>query len=149
YYPSVNSMDEEDPFLGFFRQMNPQQGQNSSDQLTIEVMPLPEQGKPNSFTGGVGDFNLTAAVDKYDVRANEAVTLTLKVEGRGNLAAIGEPKAKWPENVELYDSKGVAKSSSGGVGQKVFEFLLIPRAPGKVMLPALEMSFFDPAKGAY
>lgn len=149
YYPNVSSLDDEDPFMGFFRQMTPQQGQNSSEQLSIDVMPLPEAGKPNSFTGGVGDFNVTSAVDKYDVRANEAVTLTLKVEGRGNLAAIGEPKAKWPDNVELYDSKGVVKSGTGGVGQKVFEFLLIPRAPGKVVLPPLELSFFDPSKNAY
>ena len=77
------------------------------------------------------------------------MTLTAKVEGRGNLAAIGEPKAKWPDTVEIYDSKGTAKAGPGGVGQKVFEFLLIPRAPGKVTLPSLELSFFDPTKGAY
>jgi hypothetical protein len=149
YYPNSNSLDEEDPFMGFFHQMTPQQGVGRSEQVAIDVMPLPEDGKPNSFTGGVGDFTVTSAVDKYDVHANEAVTLTLKVEGRGNLAAIGEPKAHWPDNVELYDSKGVAKAGSGGVGQKVFEFLLIPRAPGKVILPPLEFSFFDPAKKAY
>ena len=90
-----------------------------------------------------------AAVDKTDVRANEAITLTAKLEGRGNLASIGEPKAKWPDGVEIYDSKGVAKAGAGGVGQKIFEFVLIPRAPGKTTLPALELSYFDPTKGAY
>ena len=39
--------------------------------------------------------------DKYDVRANDAVTLTVKVEGKGNLASIQEPKAKWPESIEI------------------------------------------------
>jgi hypothetical protein len=149
YYPNSSSMDDEDPFMGFFRQMQPQQGQERSEQLPIEVMPLPEEGKPNSFTGGVGDFNLIAAADKIDVRANEAVTLTAKLEGRGNLAAIGEPKAKWPEGLEIYDSKGVAKSGPGGVGQKVFEFTLIPRIPGKLTLPALELSYFDPTQSRY
>jgi hypothetical protein len=151
YYPNTRqgSLDDEDPFMGFFHQMTPQQGADRSEQLTVDVLPLPEEGKPNSFTGGVGDFNISSAVDKYEVHANEAVTLTLKVEGRGNVAAIGEPKAKWPENVELYDAKGVAKAGHAGVGEKVFEFLLIPRAPGKVVLPPLEFSFFDPAKKAY
>jgi hypothetical protein len=148
YYANT-STDEEDPFMGFFRQMTPMQGNDRSEILNIDVLPLPDEGKPNSFTGGVGDFSVTSAVDKYEVRANEAVTLTLKVEGRGNLAAIGEPKAKWPDSVELYDSKGAAKSGRLGVGEKVFEYLLIPRAPGKVTLPALEFSFFDPIRKEY
>jgi hypothetical protein len=151
YYPSNgrSDLDEEDPFMSFFHQMQPQAGQDRSEQLTVDVLPLPEDGKPNSFTGGVGDFNLIAAVDKYEVRANEPVTLTLKIEGRGNLAAIGEPKAKWPENVELYDSKGNAKTGKAGVGEKVFEFLLIPRVPGQLTLPPIEFSYFDPAQKAY
>lgn len=149
YYVNSSSTDEEDPFMGFFRQMQPQQGQERSEQLAIEVLGLPEEGRPNSFTGGVGDFSLVSAADKIDVRANEAVTLTAKLEGRGNLAAIGEPKAKWPDGLEIYDSKGVAKSGPGGVGQKVFEFTLIPRAPGRMTLPALELSYFDPTLSKY
>jgi hypothetical protein len=149
YYSNSNAMDDEDPFAGFFRQMTPQQGSDRSEHLTVDVIPLPEEGKPQSFTGGVGDFSIASAVDKVEVRANEALTLTLKIEGKGNLAAIGEPKAKWPENVELYDSKGTAKSGRMGVGQKVFEFLLIPRVPGKVTLPAMDFSYFDPGKKEY
>ncbi len=151
YYasPGGDSLDEEDPFMGFFRQMTPRAGGDRSEQLNIEVLPLPEEGKPGSFTGGVGDFSISASVDKTDVRANESVTLTFKVNGRGNLAAIGEPKAKWPQDIELYDSKGTAKTGRAGVGEKVFEYLLIPRNPGKLVLPALELSYFDPAKKSY
>jgi hypothetical protein len=75
--------------------------------------------------------------------------VTVKIEGHGNLAAVTEPKAKWPENVELYDTKGRAKTGKGGVGEKVFEYLLIPRVPGKLDLPGLEFSFFDPVKKTY
>ena len=149
YYAKSDVDDEADPFTQFFAQMAPRTGQSRSESLYVEVVPLPEQGKPSSFTGGVGDFSLTTAVDKYEVRANEAVNLTVKVEGKGNVAAIGEPKAKWPDTVELYESKGNAKTDKGGVGTKIFEFLLIPRVPGKVTLPQLELSFFDPIKGAY
>ncbi len=55
----------------------------------------------------------------------------------------------WPQSVDLYDSKGTAKPEAGGVGEKDFEFLLIPRAPGKVTLPPLEFSYFDPVKKSY
>lgn len=151
YYaqPGGGMGDDEDPFLKFFQQLAPRSANTRSEVMTVEVGPLPEAGKPQSFTGGVGDFSVTSAVDKYDVRANEAVTLTVKIEGRGNVAAVGEPKSKWPDNIELYDSKGTSKSGRGGVGQKTFEFLLIPRAAGQYTLPELEFSFFDPIKKEY
>ncbi len=149
YFAQPAGVDEDDPILNFFQQMVTRTGAEKSEQLTVDVVPLPDAGKPASFSGGVGDFNVTSAVDKYDVRANDAVTLTVKVEGKGNVASIGEPKAKWPDNVELYDSKGKSKSGKGGVGEKDFEFLLIPRQQGKLVLPGLEFSFFDPVKKTY
>jgi hypothetical protein len=149
YYGASTQQDEDDPFATFFQSLAPRVGTGRSEVLTVEVEPLPMAGRPSSFTGGVGDFNVTSAVDRYDVRANEAVTLTVKVEGRGNASSIEEPKAKWPDNVELYEAKGTAKSGEAGVGEKVFEFLLIPRAEGKVTLPSLEFAFFDPTRKEY
>jgi len=143
YYPQGGMDDGEDPFMQFFRQMAPQSSSAQSETLTVEVMPLPSEGRPASFSGAVGDFSVTATADRTEVHANEAVNLKVLVQGKGNVAAIGEPKAKWPDTVELYDSKGSAKSNRG-VGEKLFEMVLIPRAEGKVSLPGLEFSFFDP-----
>lgn len=141
--------DNEDPFFQFFGQMQLREATSRSESLMVEVLPLPQDNRPSSFSGGVGDFNVSSAVDKYDVRANEAVNLTFKIEGQGNMAAIGEPKAKWPDGVELYDSKGSSNSGKGGLGSKVFEYVLIPRTPGKLTLPPMEFSYFDPAKKNY
>jgi len=149
YYSNQGVDDGEDPFATFFQQLAPRVGTSRSEILKIESLPLPEENRPQSFSGGVGDFSVASAIDKYEVRANEAVTLTVKIEGHGNVAAIQEPKGKWPANIELYESKGRAKSGQGGVGEKVFEFLLIPRTTGKVDLPPLEISFFDPIKASY
>jgi hypothetical protein len=149
YYAGSGNDDGEDPFLQFFRQMTPREGYTHSEPLTLDILPLPVDGKPASFSGAVGDFSIMSAVDKTEVRANEAITLTVKIEGRGNVAAIGQPKATWPQNVEQYDSKGIAKANKGGVGEKDFEILLIPRAPGDITLPGLEFSYFDPGKKQY
>ena len=140
---------DEDPFSQFFQQMVPRQAVVTSDPLTIDVSAVPADDKPVGYSGGVGDFKISASVDKYEVKAGEPVTVTLKVEGKGNLAAVEEPKFQLPQGVELYDSKGQTKNGHGGVGEKDFEFLLIPRAPGKLVVPPIEMSFFDPIKRAY
>jgi hypothetical protein len=152
YYSGLrdNSFDEEDPFFGFFQQMAPRVGSGESEKLEINVAPLPVQGKTEQFTGGIGDFNVVAALDKHEVRANEAVALSVKVEGKGNVAAIQSPQTQWPPHLELYDSKGKAQGRrGGGVGEKIFEYLLIPRQPGEITLPSIEFEFFDPVKKQY
>lgn len=143
------SMDEDDPFQFFFPQMTPRTGVQKSEPVTVEVLPLPEAGKPASFTGGVGEFEVTSAMDRTEVRAGEALSLTLQIEGRGNVSAIELPPVKWPEGVDLFDTKGNVKPGQGGIGTKSFEFLLIPRKEGELKLPAIEISFFSPSKDAY
>jgi hypothetical protein len=153
YYVNTNNnnQDEDDPFFsfGFFQQMVPKAWSGKSEPLDILVSPLPEQGKPSSFTGGVGDFSVISAVNKYDVKANEAINLTVKIEGKGNVSSIQEPKIQWPEGLDFYDSSGKAQTSKNGTGEKIFEFVLIPREPGPLNLPPIEFGFFDPDKKAY
>ncbi len=59
--------------------------------ISIEVLPLPEDGRPNEFTGAVGRFTLTADVDKRRVRVGTSVKLTLTIEGAGNLEFLDPP----------------------------------------------------------
>lgn len=141
--------DSEDPFLNFFKQLAPREGTSQSEPIYVQVMPLPPEGRPANFSGGVGDFSIASAVDKYDVRANEPLTLTVKIEGQGNVAAIGEPRASWPSQIEYYDSKATVHSGKGGVGSKIFEILLIPRKSGSLILPPMELSYFDPSQKKY
>lgn len=157
YYGSRNAPgfgDEEldeafQPFMNFFGQMNPMNATAASDPVTIEVEPLPESGKPANFSGGVGDFDVQSMVDRYEIKAGEAITLTLKIEGKGNVSAIEEPKPKWPAGVEVYDSKSRVKSGRGGAGEKIFEILLIPRTAGKLEIPGIELAYFDPKAKKY
>ena len=48
----------DDPFFSFFPQMAPKVAAGKSDLLSISVVPLPEAGKPSSFSGGVGRFTV-------------------------------------------------------------------------------------------
>lgn len=150
YIPQMDlDFEDMDPLQSFFGRMTPKQAVARGQPLSVEVLPLPADGKPETFTGGVGEFSVSSAVDKYQVRANEALNLKVKVEGRGNLAAIGEARVQWPADLEVYDSKGTAKVGKAGVGEKLFEYVLIPRAPGKLTLPAMEFAFFDPVQKKY
>ncbi len=139
----------DDSIFNFFRKSLPKAGQVKSDPIVIESIPLPIAGRPDSFTGGVGDFSVSASVSSAEVRANEPLTLTLQVAGQGNLAAIAAPQVKWPAELELYDTQIKVKAEKGGRGEKTFEFLIIPRKPGHFKLPSIDLGFFDPGAKSY
>lgn len=151
YFPRQqrNAMDEDNPIFGFFQQLAPRVAASQSEVLKVKVDSLPSEGKPDTFTGGVGDFTIDSAIDKTEVHANEALSLTLKIEGKGGLATVQPPKLNWNNGVELFESKGKDYPGKGGQGLKVFELLLIPRIPGKLTLPPITLSFYNPTTKTY
>jgi hypothetical protein len=126
--------------------------QLKTEPLTIEALPLPTAGRPADFDpASVGHFTLEARVDRSQVRVGEAVTLTVAVAGQGNLRKLATPKLPPLEGWKSYEPKvDVKLADAGGItGSKTVEFLLLPERAGTTMIPAFELSFFDPAAGAY
>lgn len=133
----------------FFNQR--EQVELKSRPVSLNVKPLPS-GKPTSFTGAVGKFNFSGSYDKDKVNANDPVILKLTVSGAGNLKLIDPPQLTFPNGIEFNDPSVTNKvnDKDGGIsGTKTFEYLLIPRAPGKLELPPIEFSYFDPVAATY
>jgi len=119
--------------------------------VAIQVKPLPSN-KPESFKGAVGKFSFNATMDKSSVKANDAITLKLNVNGTGNIKLIESPKVTFPTDFDTYDpkiSQSTAPKSGDISGSKTFEYLMIPRNPGTYKIPAINFSYFDPATGQY
>ncbi len=123
-----------------------------SQPVTIEVLPLPEAGKPSDFSGAVGEFNLKASLSKDSVKANEAITLTVRISGSGNIKMLPEPKLNLPPDFEKYEPKVTQKinrTGAGVSGYKQFEYVLIPRFPGEQRIAPISFSYFDPRTKSY
>ena len=119
--------------------------------IKIKVKPLP-QGKNSAFYGGVGDFNISSTISSTDVTANDAVTVRVILSGTGNLKLIKTPEIKFPQDFDIYDPKVENKYSIKGgrqTGNKVYEYLVIPRHAGQYTIPALEFQYFDTKSGTY
>ncbi len=115
---------------------------------TLNVLPYPS-GKPADFAGAVGVFTLASAVDQEVVNVNEAITLTLKLSGTGNLNLFDLPELEFPNDLEVFPpttdfEKEPFRDDISGTKTKAY--ILIPRQPGEFMLPATELSYFDPGK---
>lgn len=113
--------------------------------LKLNVKELPA-GKPAFFSGAVGKFNISSTISGTELKANEAVTLRMVISGTGNMKLIKTPQVTFPEDFEIYDPKVDNKfslKSTGFSGNKIIEYLAIPRYGGEYTIPAVKFSYFD------
>lgn len=118
--------------------------------ITLQVDPLPQ--RPANFSGGVGKFNISASLDKKDVKAGEPITLRVVVGGIGNLKLLKQPVVNFPKDFDKYDAKVTDKTrltANGVEGNMVYDFLAVPRNQGSYTIPSVELTYYDTGKNAY
>ena len=123
-----------------------------SPALTINVKPLPEQGKPADFSGAVGSFKIKSQIDKTNFKIDEPITLKVIISGTGNFGLFDDPQIQMPASFEKLDPKisdNLSLTAEGLKGEKIYEFIFIPRAPGNFTIPPISFSYFDPKQKKY
>jgi hypothetical protein len=139
----------EDPFFQFFTQVTPRTGTSKSDPLTVEVLPVPEEGKSPLFTGGVGDFEVNSHLEPGPIKANAPVTLQVTVRGKGNVNLVEFPQVAWPKDIRFYQARGKTRNLGQGSQEKSFEVVIIPLQKGSLQIPPVEFEFFNPDTRTY
>jgi BatD DUF11 like domain len=120
--------------------------------IKINVLPLPDNGKPSGFTGTVGDYTITATPDKTVVDMNQPVSVTYKISGTGNIKTIAEPNIEDIQEFRTYRASSDEKISKvGGLvgGTKAFEEVYIPKRAGTLTIPSVKLDFFNPVTKKY
>ncbi|MDL2275904.1 BatD family protein, partial [Desulfosarcina sp. OttesenSCG-928-G10] len=104
-----------------------------TEPISVEVRPLPEPPAGSNFSGLVGEFEITAALDKTDVQVGDSALLTVTIQGRGDIRGAGAPEISIPSAFKAYpDAPKTArhKNAAGYSGSKVFRTALVPVTPG-------------------
>ena len=118
----------------------------------ITVKPLPEAGKPESFTGAVGNFDFKVTPGKTTLKAGESLQLTVSVSGKGNLKLFNLPKPEVPAALEMYDpehKENVKTPLTGMTGSISDVYTIVPNKKGKYPIKPLSFSWFDLSTGKY
>ena len=153
-----NTQRSNDPFDVFFndpffsRSYTNVQKYIQAATINIEVKGLPEDGKPDNFAGAVGNYTFSASIDSDETETNEALTMTVKVSGNGNLELLNMPSPNFPPDFEVYDPKitsNVDANGQGMSGTRKAEYLIIPRRAGDFSVAPMKFSYFDPARKQY
>jgi hypothetical protein len=123
-----------------------------SKPFTVTVLPLPTKSKPDDFSGGVGNYRIASTLDKTNVEVNEAISLEVKISGRGNIKSIPEPSVPEIDGFRIEKASsdyGMSQVNSEIGGTKTFEYVLIPRIPGTFTLPPVSLNYFNPESERY
>ena len=120
--------------------------------VTINVKPLPAQGKPTDFSGMVGDYKFTAEFDRTNLKVGEALTLSVNIKGDGTPGTITDPKLPdFSEFRSVPPENNISKKVSGNkvITTKDIKVFLYPKKKGTFEIPAISYSWFNPAKKKY
>ena len=118
--------------------------------IKIDVLPLPQ--KPANFSGGVGKFNISAQLNKNELKAGDPLSLRIVVGGIGNLKLIKQPVVNFPKDWDKYDPKVTDKTkltSNGLEGNMIYDILAVPRNQGHYTIPPIELTYYDTSLNQY
>jgi tetratricopeptide (TPR) repeat protein len=139
-----------DPFDDFFGRT--QELIRKTQPLDLKILPLPEENRPENFNGDVGRFTMSVDVDATQVTQNDAITLTVKIQGIGNIETVKEPRVVLPDSFKRYDpeiKEDLYTMQEPVQGEKVFTSVIIPSEAGEFQIEPVQFSYFDPERKAY
>jgi hypothetical protein len=117
----------------------------------IDVRRLPAEGRPDSFSGAIGMFNMQVSADSDSTRVGEPIMLSLKISGQGNFDRIKSPDMPATSGWRNYEPEAAfdQDSSNPRKGMKRFDYVFIPEKAGSLKLPEVKFSYFDPSIEKY
>ena len=123
-----------------------------SDNISCIINPLPQDGKPDGFSGAIGKFKSAVSFTPKQVSVGEPVTLRFEITGQGNFERILAPKLKNSDDHKIYPPKIEFHSGSSQhdvEDKKIFEYIIIPKHENADRLMNIPFFFFDPEPGIY
>ncbi len=137
-----------DPFFNSYSTVNLK---STSNTIEVDVVPLPSNNVPKSFTGSVGDFTMTSQVSNVNLKADEPLTLKITISGQGNIQLLTMPNVSLPSGFDTYQPKITQEINRDNAvsGTKTFEYLIVPRISGRQEIPPIKFSYFNPERRSY
>jgi type II secretory pathway pseudopilin PulG len=123
-----------------------------SQPAAVIVKPLPEINIPAGFKGAVGNFAITAMLEKNNFTTDDAGKIRVIISGEGNLQLVNAPEIQWPQGFEAFEpttSDDLVKTTVPVSGRKIIDYSFTISEAGSYTLPRIRFSYFDPKEGRY
>lgn len=138
-----------DPFFNLSR---PKQQAVASNSLELNVHPLPREGRPADFSSLLGQYTMRSGLDKDTISAGDTASLTVTIEGRGNVSRIPDLTVPDIQGIKTYADKPAVRieaDAQGYKGSKTMKWAFVPQEQGNYEIPPLAFSYFDTRARVY
>ena len=118
----------------------------------IRVKGLPQNNKPDNFSGAVGEFDFDVILNKNALKATESFQVKIKVKGKGNLKLFNLPSINVPNTLEVYEpehEENIQITVSGMEGFIEDNYTIVPEYQGKYPIPPVKFTYFNPQTALY
>ena len=118
----------------------------------IRVKGLPQNNKPDNFSGAVGEFDFDVILNKNALKATESFQVKIKVKGKGNLKLFNLPPINVPNTLEVYEpehEENIQITVSGMEGFIEDNYTIVPEYQGKYPIPSVKFTYFNPHTALY
>lgn len=143
-------------FQQFFNQAEFKPVTVTSNELTLEVKPLPamtaEEKKSAPTVAIVGPTTMKVDYPLDVINTGETKTVSITVSSEGNLNTLKTIPLEVPSRFKVYEERPEVKTdrrSGKLVTHKTFKYSLLPLSPGLTRIPGAKLTFFNPEKGDY
>lgn len=122
-----------------------------TESVVLQVQALPSESLPD-YGGAVGRMDASLMIEPTSVTIGAPVSLQIRLTGTGNLEQVQAPTLPLPEGWRAYRNPVTTTVRSQGgtlVGERVFEWRLIPGRTGTATFENITFSYFDPLTGTY
>ncbi len=140
------------PFDDFFNRSVVEPRVLQTKPISVTVRPLPPLPPDRAFSGLVGRFTMTAETESTHLAVGDSATLTIVLQGKGNIADAQHPDLALPAAFKSYADNPepeVVADRNGVSGKMVFRTALVPVEPGRYALEPVRVTYFDVDKEAY
>ncbi|MCX5666284.1 MAG: BatD family protein [Candidatus Omnitrophica bacterium] len=141
----LNDRGVRDPYFeDFFTRYERYPVELKSDEANLVLLALPQEGRPEDFSGAVGDYQFIYSAGPKKVKVGDPVTLKMEINGTGNFNTVIIPKLENTEGFRVYESQIKTEA-----GRKTFRQVLIPESDKVYQTPKAIFTYFDPEKKMY
>ncbi|MDE0324718.1 MAG: BatD family protein [Candidatus Poribacteria bacterium] len=114
--------------------------------LTLTVQPIPETGRPAHFNGAIGEYKISAEIERGWVDVGQALTLTVRISGHGNIQTVVPPKLP-PIAGGTVSGPNLMENTTAT--SRIYAYVLTPARTGALRIPAIKYAYFDPSRAVY
>ena len=122
-----------------------------SNEVEINVLPLPAEGIPEGFNGAVGTYSMDVRVGPTNLTAGDPITLQVAFSGKGVLENVKLPLLAGWNDFKIYPPNDEIEYSDAAnhVGVRRYEQIVVPEKADVPEVPAIEFSYFSPEMKKY